>query len=356
MLKVAINGKFLADRMQGIVRYARELTCAFDEVLDDDDRAVLVVPPDAKDIPSFSHMDVVRWGKRHGIAWEQIDFARYVRGHRDLVPLNLCNVAPLLAPAGVTTVHDVMYRTCPEFYASPRNKVSRLWHCMQYRFLAWRELALLTVSAYSKDEIERFYPRARGKVHVVPNGWQHVRDYVEAKDWQERYPELVPGGYLFSMATLARNKNVKWIYEVAKRNLDATFAIAGMRYEADDESCPPNVHLLGFVSDEDACALIKNCKAFLYPSLYEGFGLPPLEALALGADVVSSNATSLPEVLSDAVHYVDPLVYDVNIDALLKEPVGHAQHALDRYSWEKSGEMLTQVLRGLARTEEEGVA
>ena len=345
MLNVAINGKFLADRMQGIVRYARELVCALDEVLGDDDHVVLVAPPDAHDVPSFAHIEVLCWGRHAGIVWEQIDFARYMRKHKESLALNLCNVAPLVAPAGVTAIHDVMYRTCPEFYTSPRNKISRLWHCAQYRFLAWHELALLTVSEYSKEEIERFYPRACGKVHVVPNGWQHVRAYVEAADWQQRYPGLRSKEYLFSMATLARNKNVKWIYEVARRNPDVTFAIAGMRYESDDASCPPNVQLLGFVSDKDACALIKNCKAFVYPSLYEGFGLPPLEALALGAQVISSNATSLPEVLRDAVHYVDPRNYDVDIDVLLREPVGPAQHALDAYSWHRSGELVSQVLQ-----------
>ncbi|MEE1158263.1 MAG: hypothetical protein UHS51_02470, partial [Atopobiaceae bacterium] len=265
MLTVAINGKFLSDRMQGIVRYARELVVALDDVLGESDRVVLVVPPDAQDVPAFSHIEVVQWGRLKGIAWEQLDFARYLRKHKGFLSLNLCNVAPIVAPAGVTTIHDVMYRTCPAFYTSPRNKISRLWHCAQYRFLAWHELMLLTVSAYSKTEIERCYPHSRGKVRVVPNGWQHVCSYVEATDWQERYPELIPGEYLFSMATLARNKNVRWIYEVARRNPDAVFAIAGMRYETDDVSRPSNVRLLGFVSDEDACALIRNCKAFLYP-------------------------------------------------------------------------------------------
>ncbi len=345
MLTAAINGKFLSDRMQGIVRYARELVVALDDVLDENDRVVLVVPPDAQDVPAFSHIEVVQWGRLKGIAWEQLDFARYLRKHKGFLSLNLCNVAPIVAPAGVTTVHDVMYRTCPEFYTSPRNKTSRLWHCAQYRFLAWHELMLLTVSAYSKAEIERCYPHSRGKVRVVPNGWQHVCSYVEATDWQERYPELIPGEYLFSMATLARNKNVRWIYEVARRNPDVTFAIAGMRYETDGVSHPSNVRLLGFVPDDDACALIRNCKAFLYPSLYEGFGLPPLEALALGAQVISSNATSLPEVLCDAVHYVDPRDYEVDIDVLLGEPVGPARHALDAYSWHKSGKLLVQALQ-----------
>lgn len=345
MLHVAINGKFLSERMQGIVRYARELVCALDEVLDPEDQVVLVVPPNAEDVPPLQNIETVRWGRHAGIAWEQLDFACYLLKHRELVPLNLCNVAPLLCRPGVTTIHDVMYRACPEFYTTARNRVSRLWHCLQYGLVARRELAILTVSNYSKEQIERYYPRAEGKVRVVPNAWQHVLAYEEAVDWRERYPQLVPGEYLFSMATLARNKNGRWVYEVARRNPALTFAVAGGRYESDDLECPQNVHLLGFVSDADACALIKNCKAFVFPSLYEGFGLPPLEALALGAQVISSDRTSLPEVLGTSVHYVDPAAYDVDIPALLAEPVALAREALDAYSWQRSGALLDSALR-----------
>ncbi len=351
MLNVAINGKFLADRMQGIVRYARELVCALDEVLDARDYVEIVVPPEAQDIPAFTNIRVVRYGRRSGIAWEQLDFAQYLLRHPRLTALNLCNVAPLFSRPGITAVHDVMYRACPEFYTSARNRLSRAWHCIQYAFVARREKAILTVSEYSKEQIERYYPYAHGKVSVVPNAWQHVRTYVAADDWRDRFAQLEPGNYLFSIATLARNKNVRWIYEVAERNPRLSFAIAGMRYESDDIGCPPNVHLLGFVSDADACALIHNCRAFLFPSLYEGFGLPPLEALALGAPVVCADATSLPEVMGPCAHYVDPNSYNVDLEALLAEPVAPAQEALSRYSWEGSANLLYDDLKSCGREE-----
>ena len=350
MLNVAINGKFLSDRMQGIVRYARELVCALDEVIDKTDHVELVVPPNAQDVPALENIEAVVWGSRTGIAWEQIDFARYLLKHRELTALNLCNVAPLLSRPGVTAIHDVMYRACKEFYVTPRNRVSRLWHCLEYAVVARRERAVLTVSEYSKEQIERYYPRARGKVRVVPNAWQHVQAYNEAPDWRDRYPQLVPGQFLFTMATLARNKNGRWVYEVARRNPALTFAVAGMRYEGDEDERSSNVHLLGFVSDADACAIMRNCRAFLFPSLYEGFGLPPLEALALGAQVVSSNTTSLPEVLGSSVHYVDPLDYEINLDELLAQPVAPAKDVLDRFSWKASARLLRDDL-GLVNEE-----
>ena len=339
-MRVTINGAFFAMGMQGVVRYATELVRALDAVLDQGDDVQVALPRDAHDLPDFHAIQPRRIGRLTGMAWEQVDLAAHMLAHPDRVLLNLCNVAPLIARPGVTTIHDVMYRTCPQSYTTPRSRVSRAWHCLLYELLTRRERQILTVSEYSKAEIARLYPHARGKLCVVPNAWQHVRAYEEAPDWQGRYPYLEPGAFYFSMATRAYHKNGRWVFEVAKRNPESVFAIAGGSYDADEQGMPPNVRLLGFVSDADACALIRHCRAFLYPSLYEGFGLPPLEALALGAQVVSSDAASLPEVLGDAVHYIDPNDYDVDLERILAQAVAPAQGTLDRFSWEGSARML----------------
>jgi glycosyltransferase involved in cell wall biosynthesis len=191
----------------------------------------------------------------------------------------------------------------------------------------------------------RLHRAYAGKTEIVPCAWQHVKRYKESCDWQERYPYLKEKQFFFSLATLAKNKNGKWIIEAAGNNPEAVFAVAGKHYETEYTDIPDNVHLLGYISDEDACALIRHCKAFIFPSLYEGFGLPPIEALALGADVISSDTTSLPEVLSDSVHYIDPYNADIDIEKLMEEPVGDRSHALDQFSWERSAELLLKMLR-----------
>ena len=155
---------------------------------------------------------------------------------------------------------------------------------------------------------------------------------------------MKPKEYFFSLSTLSRNKNGKWIIENAKYNPDCVYAIAGKYYETDKFEISPNVYMLGFISDEDACALIKNCRAFIHPSLYEGFGIPPLEALALGAEVIASNVTSLPEVLCNSVYYINPLDWNINLDALLTQSVEFREQALKQFSWEKSAEMLKNIL------------
>ena len=240
-----------------------------------------------------------------------------------------------------------MYKANPQDYTTIRNKLSRMWHCLQYFYICNHEKVILTDSNYSKSQIEKYYPSAKDKIIVVKCGWQHVNMYKENNEWEVAYPFLKRKEFYFSLSTLSRNKNGKWIVEVAKRNPNSTFAIAGKYYESDIVDIPKNVYMLGFVTDEDACSLMKNCRAFIHPALYEGFGLPPLEAMALGAVVISSNLTSLPEVLGKSAHYIDPFDYDVDLNMLLKQPVEDSQKVLQQLSWEKSASDIISIVMNI---------
>lgn len=344
MKKYVINGKFLADRMQGIVRYAREMIKALDKCIENDVKIILLAPNDAKDLPDLKRIKIKIIGKRTGMLWEQTDLRKYLKKHEDVTCINLCNICPLFVQPGITTIHDIMYKVNPQDYKTFRNRVSRYWHMFQYWYITRYEKTITTVSNFSKKEIEKYYPCAKGKITVIPNGWQHVLEYKESTDWQERYPFLKPKEYFFSLSTLSRNKNGKWIIENAKYNPDCVYAIAGKYYETDKFDIPENVHMLGFISDEDACALIKNCRAFIHPALYEGFGLPPLEALALGADVIASNVTSLPEVLGDSVHYIEPNDFHVDLKKIMRQTVADSSNTLDRYIWKESARQFGSLL------------
>lgn len=344
MRKFIINGKFMADSMMGIVRYAREITKSLDLILDELSDITLLLPKNSYDVPKFKNIKIEFYGKHKGIRWEQFDLRRYMKTHSDSICINLCNTVPLFIAPGITTVHDIMYKVNPCYYTALRNRMSRYWHIFQYWYIMRHEKVILTVSEFSRTDIEYHYPHAKGKIRVIPCGWQHVLKYKENPDWEKRYPFLKKDEYYFSLATLSKNKNGKWIIESARYNADSIYAVAGRYYETEAIEIPQNVHMLGFVSDEDACALIHNCKAFIFPSLYEGFGLPPLEALSLGARVISSNATSLPEVLGNSVHYISPKDANVNLEKLLNERLDMSEKTLKRYSWDKSAEKLLDIL------------
>ena len=345
MASFVINGKFMADAQMGIVRYGREMVKAMDGLVTPNDDVMLLLPPNAKDVPQLNNIRAIAYGKYTGIKWEQLSLRHFLGRHPKAMCVNFCNVAPFFVRPGLTVIHDIMYKVNPSHYTTVRNRLSRYWHMLQYRYLTSHEKRIVTDSEYSRQEIEKNYINTRGKTRVIPCAWQHVKEYVASEDWQSRYSFLQPDHYFFSLATLAKNKNGHWLIEAAKRNPDCSFAIAGRYYETEATTIPDNVHMLGFVSDADACSLIRNCSAFIYPSLYEGFGLPPLEALALGAKVIASNVTSLPEVLGASVHYLSPTDPNINIAATLQQSISPPDEALDRFSWQKSAQLMLDEMR-----------
>ena len=108
-----------------------------------------------------------------------------------------------------------------------------------------------------------------------------------------------------------------------------------------------NVIYVGRVSDAEARALYKYCKAFIFPSIYEGFGIPPMEALCMGASIIISDIPVFQRIYGDAAHYINPMNADVKLDEILKEPVEPAETVLSQYSWENSAKTLIEVLQKL---------
>ena len=149
---------------------------------------------------------------------------------------------------------------------------------------------------------------------------------------------------------MTKRKNVKWVIEYAKKNPKDMFVLSG-KIPADDSydlsyaNSLDNVKYLGYISDEQIVALYKNCKAFIFPSIYEGFGMPPMEAMAVGAKAIVSKASCLPEVYEDTVFYIDPFDTNINLDKLLREqPVSSAEKVLNKYSWKASAEGVYDVI------------
>lgn len=349
-MRYAINGLFLSQKLTGIQRFSIEIIKELDKIAKPNE-FVIVAPNREYDEPKLQNIEIIKIGKRDGLYWEQIELGKYLRRHKELVNINLCNDKPLFTYPGITVLHDVICRVNPDYFPNIRNKLSRLWHILQYRYITNVDRTIVTVSNYSKTDIEKYYPAAVGKIKVIYNGWQHIDGCNNEKNNKafsttmfQKYPFIANQDYYFSMATLSRNKNGKWIFNVARKNQSETFVMAGARTIKEKLDVPENVHLLGYVSDDEAKWLIRHCKAFLFPSLYEGFGIPPLEALALGAKVIISNQTSLPEIYGDCAYYINPLDYNVNLDELMREPVGDCQAILDKYSWKKSAEEIRKII------------
>lgn len=209
---------------------------------------------------------------------------------------------------------------------------------------------IITVSNYSKARLSKYMKVPESRFHVISNAWQHYERVAEDDSIFSKLPEgYNRGDYFMALSSLTPQKNFIWVKEVAKRNPDKKFVIVG-RAEGftklgDTDLKESNLHFTGYLIDAEIKSLMKGCRAFIHPAVYEGFGIPPIEALSCGAELIVSTATCLPEVYGNSAHYIDPYNYDVNLDEILKQPVAPASEVLDRYSWANEAKKLLALLR-----------
>lgn len=341
-MKLVINGKFLGQRLTGVQRYARELVSALDPICQDLDIEIAVPAEAEKNCPPLQNIKKVVKGKKASTIWEQTCFARYVKKSR-AVSVDLCNSAPLSARK-IVCVHDMKLYAHPEFFSWK----FRLWYRVLFRNIMKKADAIVTVSDFSKREIGKYFPKAKPTVSVVPNAWQHFERVSPSAEALRKFG-LRRREYFFAMSSLEPNKNLKWIAETAKRQKDAVFAVAGgidrKVFRKAGEDLPTNVKLLGYVTDEEAKALMEGCRAFLFVTFYEGFGLPPLEALSAGAPcVVVSDTEVMHEVLGASAVYVSPEDFGCDLNAAAV-PCG--TDCLRKFSWESSAQKLLGILKNV---------
>ena len=350
-MKIIINGRFLSQRITGVQRFAIEIIRELDKIVKNDDYEIFVpkccnVNIDLKNIHIIESDSSL-----NGILWDIFSFSSYVR-EQSAISVNLCNGITLHNP-NIVCIHDVTYKANPSFHSGTiKDKFRMYWNRFTYFFNVKYSDHIVTVSEFSKKEIIKYYRVNSERIFVIHNAWQHV-NRIDDIDIKERYSFLEAGNYFFSMSTLAANKNFKWILNAAKNNSDSIFVIAGggnLKCVADASiglSNLPNVYFLGYITDEEAKCLIKNCKAFIFPSLYEGFGLPPLEAMGMGCkNVIVSDIEVMHEIFEDTVNYINPRNFDSKISM---KKAKFYKEALHKYSWEKSAKLLFNLINSIKR-------
>lgn len=224
---------------------------------------------------------------------------------------------------GVITLHDVSFLRYPEFFS--KEIYLRLKLSLPYSIRKAKKI--ITVSEFSKKEIMEFYRIDEKKIDVIYNGISEIFKPVDAeKGILNKYGITKP--YILSVSNLQPRKNlsrlIKAFVSLLKSNekFPYTLVIVGRRLwlyneifsEIRNSPYKERIVLTDYVPEKDLVYLYNCADVFVYPSLYEGFGLPVLEAMACGCPVVTSNVSSLPEISGSAAFPVDPY----NIDAIAK--------------------------------------
>lgn len=353
-MRVVFNGRFLTQEQTGVQRYARETLLAFDALLArrPDLRArlpaQLAVPRGAAPLP-LRHVPTCLLPRLQGHAWEQLSLAWFAR---DAFLVNFNYSAPVLKRRQLVTLHDATVAVHPQTFS----RAYRAVHRLLIGALRHRAEVLMTVSAFSRDELARHYG-VRRPMLVGREGWEHAVARGDAAATLARHG-LEPGRYLLAVGSTKPNKNFALLGHALARlpGYPLTVAIAGARNTRvfRDAPVPPDgVRLLGFVSDAELGHLYRHAAWFVFPSLYEGFGLPAIEAMGNGCPLIAARAASIPEVCGDAALYFDPhdadslaaVLRQVSEQPGLRDELNHRAAArLALYSWHANAEILAAAL------------
>lgn len=304
----AINGRFLSQSATGVQRYATEVVRSLDRLLTDDPHLAtkvafeIIAPADAVEPVSLRTIGFRRIGRPRGHLWEQTVLPAHAAGGL----ISLCNTGPVCHRRQIVCIHDLNTRTCPNSYSRSFRAAYRILTPLLGRTAA----TVTTVSHHSAGDLVRFGICAREKIRVIPNGHEHVHAWQSAHSTATR--RVADGSRIVVIGSPAAHKNVGLVLGLAER-LEAVgigIVVVGAAdpriFRNMEREGPDNVTWLGRTTDAELAALLQDCLCLAFPSLAEGFGLPPIEAMALGCPTVVSDRAPMPEICGGAALYASP--------------------------------------------------
>ena len=341
---IAVNSRFLTQRITGVQRFALEISKALTELRDD----LVFLSPRGVMFPELAHkLNVQSFGRLKGHLWEQLELPVKLREMGSPLLLNLANTAPLFYTNQIVTIHDLAVFRFPESFSKAFSTF--------YKFLlpriARNSRMVLTVSEFSKGEIVNLLGIPDEKIHVIYNA---VSENIKCQPVPLEKKEK----FILTVSSLDPRKNLENLVRAfTSSNLKGyKLKIAGAESRVFSkvafEVKSPDVEFLGYQRDDELSRLYERASLFVYPSLYEGFGIPPLEAMKCGTPVIVSRAASLPEVCGDAALYVGTDVESIkegmervlSDKSLMEELIRKGVKRVKGFSWQKSTKKLNRLL------------
>jgi len=360
-MHLVVNGKFTAQRLTGVQRVACELMRAVGCADSAADEIELAVPNNA--VESAAPLDRLRrvpWLK--GDLWEQIALPLATRGE---LLLSLCNSGPVFKRRHVVMIHDMAVYDTPHTFSW----LFRTWYRIKFALLIRHAPILLTVSKFSKTRICELLGADESRVRVVRPSVGHFGRIVSDGAIVERLG-LSNVKYCVIVGSLDPRKNLPRVLAAVERLghlRDVKFVVVGGANArvfaragldvSDAQARASNVEIVraGYVSDGELKALYEHAACLAFPSLYEGFGLPPLEAMFCGCPAIVSTHPAVAEACADAAMYCDAgSIEDIaaKIEQMLTDDALRAsyrekglRHA-HAHGWDRAARELIKILKG----------
>ncbi|TXE64163.1 glycosyltransferase family 4 protein [Serratia nematodiphila] len=343
-----INARYLTQELTGVQRFAEQISLSLNDIRDD---IIFLSPPGILRKHVAEQLKVKVIGSKSGHQWEQIELPKYLKSHGSGLLLNLGSTAPIFYKNQIVTHHDVTYKRYPQSFS----KKFRFLYSILIPMMLKNSKKLLTVSEFSKKEISNIYSYPANKIAVIYNAVSDV--------FQKSTQSNLNGHYFLAVSSPNFHKNFHGMlraFELLGNKYDVSLKIIGKTatsFSKQDFSSlikkSERIEFMGRVDDDEMIKLYQNALAFIFPSFYEGFGIPPLEAQSCGCPVISSNMASMPEVLQDSALYFDPynekdissamekIISDIN---LRKNLVLKGDANITRFSWSDSAMKVSEIV------------
>ncbi|MBI3210090.1 MAG: glycosyltransferase family 4 protein [Candidatus Solibacter usitatus] len=361
-MRFAIDAHAIGQHLTGNEVYVSNLLRCYRAIDREADFIAYLAPPAGiRDIPGGVEMRFVSRNPFLRLGWQ---LSRHLRNDEpDLLHVQYtapvgCNV-PI-----VVSVHDVSFLEHPEFFSKARVLQMRQTVSRTIR----RAMRVLTPSEFSRTSIERHYPNARGKTVVVHNAvashFRPMNPQLARDQVKERFGIDTP--YFLNVGDLQPRKNQTGLIRAFEQligenpKLPHHLVFAGqdkwgtetVRIAAGKSPLSRRIHFTGYVPDSDLRLLYNACESFIFPSFYEGFGIPILEAMACGCAVACSNTSAMPEVADGAAIFFDPAsvpditraLRDLAFDPELRSRLERlGQNRAGGFSWESAARQTLDV-------------
>lgn len=340
---IIINSRFLTQKTTGVQRFAIEIS---KELKKSNLEIEFVAPKNILNTVDADKLEVKKIGFLTGHLWEQITLKAYVR-RKKAVLISLCNTAPLFLENQIVTIHDLSFRLYPEW----NSKIFSLVYNTMIPIIAKKSKHILTVSNTSKDELINELNIPKDKISVVYNAVSSIFLEEELLDKEE---DIKKEDYILTVSSFHPRKNLKRLIEaflkISDKNLklyivgnfDKNFAFDELSLKELDS----RIKILTNVNDVELKRIYKKAKLFVFPSLYEGFGIPIIEAMSCGVPVCVSNIKIFKEVCGSNATYFDPKnIEDIRAKIILSIVKPNLMFEdLNKYSWQYSSSVVESVI------------